>query len=259
MNKLNRKQADTLVLAGKKATDADLFLLDKIQELAERIDEVTGTATGPAGKDGEHGYTPLPEDLVPIIKKLIPAPKKGEKGDSIVGPQGPEGKRGDRGPKGERGESGPAGVAGPKGKEGKIPEKDLEDIKKDITELKARPAGRIGGSKGVMLYVNGAKKGNAQYINLIPGTGVSFTYSYANGRNDITINAQASSAILTATGTINDSNLDFVFTQEPSYLVINGASARKTGGAITWSWTAGTLTATLSSPVGSGGDIWGVA
>lgn len=65
--------------------------------------------------------------------------------------------------------------------------------------------------------------------------------------------------ILTATGTIDDSNTAFTFISLPTELVINGSSYIQTGGAITWSWNAGTFTATLSSPVGSGGSIYGRA
>lgn len=66
-----------------------------------------------------------------------------------------------------------------------------------------------------------------------------------------------STTILNATGTIDDSNTAFTFTRQPSELVINGASYQQTGGAITWTWAAGTFTATLSSPVGIGGSIYG--
>ena len=134
----------------------------------------------------------------------------------------------------------------------------IEEIEKEIASI-PRGRGTIGGTRGIQLYTNGTKRGMAQMVNIIPGIGVSLTYDYAFGRNDITINASASTSVLTATGTINDSNLDFTFTSEPAILVINGASYRQTGGAITWTWTAGTLTATLSSAVGSGGSIFGLA
>ena len=56
-------------------------------------------------------------------------------------------------------------------------------------------------------------------------------------------------------GTRNDSNVTFTSATEPTYLVINGMWYESTGGAITWSWSAGTIT--LSSAVGTGGAIWG--
>ncbi len=60
---------------------------------------------------------------------------------------------------------------------------------------------------------------------------------------------------LTATGAVDDSNTAFTFTTKPSLVVVNGASYRENHG---WSWTAGTLTATLDAPVGVGGDIYGI-
>lgn len=65
-------------------------------------------------------------------------------------------------------------------------------------------------------------------------------------------------AILTATGTIDDSNTSFTFIRQPTLLVINGGVYQQTGGAITWTWTQGTLTATISSAVGTGGSIFGL-
>lgn len=63
--------------------------------------------------------------------------------------------------------------------------------------------------------------------------------------------------ILTATGTIDDSNVTFTFTSEPSLVNVNGAFYKQTGGAITWTYGGGTVT--LSSPVGTGGSIYGIA
>lgn len=60
---------------------------------------------------------------------------------------------------------------------------------------------------------------------------------------------------VTITGTIDDSNVTFTSASEPDILVINGIWYESTGGAITWSYLAGTIT--LSVPVGTGGTIWG--
>ncbi len=64
--------------------------------------------------------------------------------------------------------------------------------------------------------------------------------------------------VLAATGTIDDSNTAFTFLQLPTVIVMNGGMYQQTGGIITWTWDAGTLTATLSSPVGTGGSIFGI-
>ncbi len=60
---------------------------------------------------------------------------------------------------------------------------------------------------------------------------------------------------LTATGTVDDANKVFVFTQAPTYLIINGAWYDNTAGA-PYTWT-GTTTVTLNNVVGTGGRIWG--
>ncbi len=65
--------------------------------------------------------------------------------------------------------------------------------------------------------------------------------------------------ILTTASTVDDSNTAFVFTALPQVIVVNGAEYRQTGGSITWTWNAGTLTATLSSAVGAGGSIFGMS
>lgn len=57
----------------------------------------------------------------------------------------------------------------------------------------------------------------------------------------------------TPTGDIDDSNLDFVFSDEPLLLVINAGIYKKDSG-----WTFSGVTATLSFPVGTGGTIFGI-
>jgi len=63
-------------------------------------------------------------------------------------------------------------------------------------------------------------------------------------------------ALLTISGTINDSNVTFMATEEPSVMIINGPMYRKTGGSITWSWSSGTIV--LSTPVGNNGFLFGI-
>jgi hypothetical protein len=70
--------------------------------------------------------------------------------------------------------------------------------------------------------------------------------------------ATLANSILSATGTIDDSNTAFTFTRKPTVIIYNGVAIIETGGAVTWSWDAGSLTATLSSPVGTGGSIFGL-
>lgn len=72
----------------------------------------------------------------------------------------------------------------------------------------------------------------------------------------VLVDAAAAISLLTITGTINDSNVTFTAATEPGLLVINGGVYRTTGGAITWTYVAGTIT--LSSPIGTGGSIFGI-
>lgn len=135
--------------------------------------------------------------------------------------------------------------------------KGLEKYEERIHSLEIRPIGKGGGARGLMLYTNGTKRGMIQSLNLIPGTNVTLTYSYAFGRQDVTISASGSGgglSVLTVTGTVDDSNLSFTVASQPTLVIINGASYRTTSDSITWTYLAGTLT--LSQAVGAGGSIY---
>lgn len=64
-------------------------------------------------------------------------------------------------------------------------------------------------------------------------------------------------SIVGISGTINDINTTFTAASLPKLLNINGAFYQQTGGAITWTYSVGTIT--LSSAVGTGGSIYGIA
>lgn len=89
---------------------------------------------------------------------------------------------------------------------------------------------------------------------VVAGTGVTITNT-VNGNKKITATATGLS-IITVSGTINDSNMTFTAAVLPTLLNINGAFYKQTGGAITWTYAVGTIT--LSSPIGTGGSIFGV-
>lgn len=134
--------------------------------------------------------------------------------------------------------------------------KGIEQIEEKVQEISLRPTGRLGGAKGIGLYIGGAKKLlTAQQINLIAGSGIALTYAHANGRNDITISATGSVALtpIAMTGDIDDSNVSFTAASEPSIVIVNGASYRH-GAGVTISGTS----VTLDNPVGTGGDLYGL-
>jgi len=66
-------------------------------------------------------------------------------------------------------------------------------------------------------------------------------------------------SILSATGTINDTNQAFTFAQRPAIIVMNGISYRDgatTGSVVAWTWSGST--ATMFAPVGTGNSIYGI-
>lgn len=254
------QKKNRLLRAAKVADQKEVALFKEILALEEKVAELLKMKKGDKGDQGDAGYTPrkgvdyfdgedyvlttkdkkdiAKEIEVPIVEKVI---EKTEviKEQPIVTKEIKE-------------------VVSPEIEErlGDL-ESDLEELEKKSKQNINGGVRVIGGRAGISLYTNGTKRGIAQMVNLIPGIGVSLSYDYANGRNDITINASASTSVLTATGTINDSNVTFTFTSEPAILIINGASYQQTGGAITWTYSGGTVT--LSSAVGSGGSIFGLA
>jgi hypothetical protein len=139
--------------------------------------------------------------------------------------------------------------------------KGIEEIEKEVKEISVRPSGRGGGGgKGFTLYVGGAKKLlTAQTLNLVAGTGITLSYNYANGRNDVTITSSSTGGqILAATGTVNGTNLSFTFTSAPTQLVIDGVAKQKTQSDGTVNWT-GTTSITLTGAQAPNFDIYGIS
>lgn len=131
--------------------------------------------------------------------------------------------------------------------------KGFDAVEADIIGLKSRYIGP--GRSLLQLYINSAKKGAVQYINLIPGSGIALTYAHTGGRNDVTISATGSVALtpIAMTGTIDDSNVSFTAASTPTIVIVNGAAYRDGFGC-----TIVATAVTLNSPVGSGGDLYGL-
>lgn len=55
------------------------------------------------------------------------------------------------------------------------------------------------------------------------------------------------------TGNVDDNNTAFTFTAKPTLVIVNGAIYRENKG---WTWSS--PIATISAPVGTGGDIYGI-
>ncbi len=135
----------------------------------------------------------------------------------------------------------------------------IEDIEKDLNEVKSRPTGKgSSGPNGVWLYVGGAKKGLLKTFNLKAGTGMTLVHTIVNGMDTITFTSNGGSgagiAFEEPTGDVDDSNTTFTVLNDPEYIVINGAQYFEGTGTYQ-SYNSGTKTITLSSPVGTGGFI----
>lgn len=96
MRKLAPKQQDIVKLANKKGTDADLFVLDKVHEVQDALEQV---------KSGQ-----------PDLDKVLAA-IRGK--DGTNGNNGTQGATGLRGEKGDEGAPGAQGIPGKDGRNGK--------------------------------------------------------------------------------------------------------------------------------------------
>ena len=241
--------------------------IDNPQQVVRKLDEVKSAnlATNILLKKI---HTKVSEEMKPVeLLRTI----KGDRGE-----RGEKGEKGDRGEVGEKGESGIDGKDGLSsigidGKDGSpdTPDEIVEKVNaakkkiawrqiKDVPDFSKQDTmnqiGYVSGGANQMVIQNGGVRLSdyVQFLNF----GAGLTASYSNGT--ILVTANTSGSVLTATGTIDDSNVSFTFTSEPSVLIINGGTYRQTGGAITWSWVEATLTATLSSPVGTSGSLFGL-
>ena len=145
---------------------------------------------------------------------------------------------------------------------------EIEDVNKlpeRLKELESRGQVRVGGgSKGIQLYVEGVKKGLAQYIDIVAGSNVTVSDNVVNGLHTITIASTGGSGFtqLSATETPDGSRTQFTFataTAQPSFIVMDNVWMKPTTatGGINWTWNNGTKVATMSVPAVD--DIWAVA
>ncbi len=137
----------------------------------------------------------------------------------------------------------------------------IADMIKEMQKLPESERLDVSGIRNFQSFVyKGTKYGMHEMMHgggptLVAGSNITLT-SNTNGTTTIAASAGAFT-ILSATGTINDVNVTFTFVSLPSFLVINGTVYQQAGGSITWSYLAGTVT--LSSAVGTGGSIFGLA
>lgn len=133
------------------------------------------------------------------------------------------------------------------GKKIKVGQDDIEGLTQTIRSM----WNQVGKGKG---YLHGGGD------TVRAGTNITIT---RNSDGTVTISSSGGGGtVLDATGTVDDTNKDFTFVQKPVIIYVNGLGYRDgstVGGTVAWTWNGATLTATLASPVGTGGDIYGTA
>lgn len=109
---------------------------------------------------------------------------------------------------------------------------EIQAIKKMIRENR-----RVGG-----------KSGGGDVVEA--GTNITITRDSSGRRVISSTGGSGGFTKLTATGTIDGNNTTFTFTQEPSFLIVDGIWSEKTNpdSSVNWTWTLATLTAVLTIP-----------
>lgn len=284
------KEAGMVRLANELITVHKAFI-DKLEEVKTLID----SRIGPKGDRGDEGHTPttvelqnaivplLPtvDELKAIIEPLIPVAKDGEPGKSIDEATV------------EKMIKKLMPIIENKGQN--LTEKDItkivrkimpaldhDKIARKVLAILPSPAPIEFDIEGfIEMFATSGKKlqmthieGLEEYMKSIKEQ-AGRTGAYLHGGGDTvkagantslvrnkdgttTINATGGlSPLLITSGVIDDSNKVFGFPQQPNFVIVNGTWYMPTGGAITFTWNSGTLQATLSTPVGTGGSIFG--
>ena len=234
-----------------------------VLSLFNRLEVMKGDK-GEKGDPGEDGYTPVKgkdyftnQELIAIIEHIQSQVRDGEKGDA--------------GPRGEAGYTPVKGVDYFTKAEkqalvsdvlSKIPkDKDVrpEDIVKLVLKELRLPDTKEFISKGELAEFlrRGGFRGGGDTV--AAGSGISIAVNN-DGQKVISATGSGAFTILTATGSVDDSNTTFTFLSVPSMVNINGSfynAGAQVGGAAAWT-NVGT-TVTTAFPVGTGGCIFGIA
>lgn len=195
---------------------------------------------------GEKGDNPSKDELISLIKPLIPSPLKGEKGDkgeSVMGPRGRDGKDGRDGEDGQPGQMptidytsivevlhGPLKASLLK----EIPK--MEDIRAYLTSSKSK--GRLKGKELDMTDLRWHGGGISSVVHDTTLTGNGTTSS------PLSVVGGVSSGFQIPTGAVNGVNLIYVYAVAPNAIVVDGATLQKTDQSGNHNWS-GTTTITL--------------
>jgi len=222
---------------------------------------------------GEDGYTPVKgkdyftpaeiQELFNVIEAKMRTFERGLKGD-----RGVQGEKGDRGAQGTQGEEGYTPLKGidyyteqekidiikqimlliPLPKDGESPK--IKDVVDEVLKKLKLPSAENLVSKTEL--IDFLKRGGYRGGGISSVTTDATLSGEGTPSSPLTVVSSGGYSILTATGTIDDTNTSFTFVSRPTEIVINGASYIENDG---WTWAV--LTATLDFPVGTGGKIYG--
>jgi hypothetical protein len=233
--------------------------VESLQQELERIQSIQKGDKGEqgepgdfvAGDPGEKGDPPSKQELLSLIKPLIPSP--------VPGPKGDEGKPGKNPDPTEVMRLVLTKLPLFKGTP-ETPEIDVAEIISAITKKKLSISS-IEGLRELLSSLQGRVSG--AYLHgggdtVKAGTNITLTRN-ADGTTTITAAGGGGFSTLTATETPNGSRTAFTFAAavaQPTYLVVDNVwmKAVSKAGTVNWTW-AGT-TATLSVPAQD--DIFGV-
>lgn len=289
---------DVIVEQGNRTNQLLELVVEGLSKAPEEAAEVPEGKTeftfigkkGDKGDRGEKGDPGKDADEVKIfesvwekIKQQIPVL------DDVVEALKPFLQKGDKGDPGERGlpgkDSDPKEVAAElkkdksflesvRGKQGLPGPQGGPDTAADIVKKINESGEMISADRIVGLFKTPQKEGGmgpasktysvSEMEDVVgePEDGQVLVYSSATRAWRPTTLSSGSFTVLQKTaGNIDDSNVVFTFgtaSEEPQFLVINGAWYPTTGGSITWSWNNATKEATLSSPIGGTGSIFAI-
>ena len=276
-NAYNKLQ-DKIFLATKKNRQENTdILLKKLDELKPAIAETSAKDfldKLASNFKGEKGNSPTEEELLQLIKPLIPSPIAGKDGidgqtptkselQALIAPLIPEPIVGSQGLPGQ--DSSVVGPRGPKGNSGKDGSPDtgqmivdklsrlIGDNKLDITALKGLDKLEQSLSNSFLSQAKSfiPKSLSALYDVNLNGLadGQTLVYNKASQKwlpgTAVAAISGAGFTSLPATGAVDGANTIFTFTQKPTYIISDHAWYKENVG---WSWNNSILTATLNVP-----------
>lgn len=261
---MSTKKQNLIELAKKKGNDSDLMLLDMIHELQDEIGELkkkinedikdTRTLIGDLGgierlkgEKGDEGKTATDEELLALIKPLIPKVSDGKTPTAnellaLIKPLIPKVKDGET----------PSDKRLSLIMEKLLPKQSdiIQEVIKKIPEPEQVMKDSPEEIRNKLELLTEDERLDAKAIKGLE------EYLKDNALGKVIMTGQNPSSIieLIATGNKDGSNKNFIFAQKPRFIIINGAMYRESNG---WSWGAND-TATLDFAPLNDDDVYGI-